>query len=187
MTSHCLNQSWLIVNWTPRKKLQRNLHIYTTIFIKTHLIDKQQFRYRTIFIKTHQVSSTTVPASFCWWLITKWTHQLYRKADVWKGMWPWSWLSIVCIARTNESYHQLSGDTFNAEGLNTITLNGMKYAISSLSVFQLFICENRKLTHWGWDKMAAILQTALSNALFQWNNLNCYSNFTEICSKASNW
>ena len=29
------------------------------------------------------------------------------------------------------------------------------------------------LTHWGWDKMAAILQTAFSNA-FSWNENYCF-------------
>ena len=41
---------------------------------------------------------------------------------------------------------------------------------------------NHLLTHWGWDKMAAISQTAFSNAFLKWKCMNCDQDFTEFCS-----
>ena len=42
------------------------------------------------------------------------------------------------------------------------------------------------VTHWGWDKMAAIIQTTYSNA-FYWTKMEKIEcDFTEICTQGSN-
>ena len=43
-----------------------------------------------------------------------------------------------------------------------------------------YICE---LTHWGWDKMVAILQTTFWMHFLEWKSLYFNSNFTEMCSQ----
>ena len=46
---------------------------------------------------------------------------------------------------------------------------------------------NPTLTQWGWDKMAAIFQTTLSNAFLEYKFLYLDANFIEISSSAFNW
>ena len=43
---------------------------------------------------------------------------------------------------------------------------------------------NDRLTHWGWDKMAAILQTTFLNA-FSWMEIHDLRNFIEFCPEES--
>ena len=38
------------------------------------------------------------------------------------------------------------------------------------------------LTHWGWNKMAAILQTTFQMHFLEWKCLHFMLNFNEICS-----
>ena len=66
MPSNCLNQCWNIINWTPRDKLQWNLHQNLCIFILENVFEMSSGKWRQSCLSLYVLNTDGAEVRIFW-------------------------------------------------------------------------------------------------------------------------